>query len=531
MSERIRVLVTDKIQTSGLAALLDDPRFHVIEEHDSTTEDFRRHLAQSDGLMVRSATKVRGDLIEAAPRLRVVGRAGVGVDNIDIPACTERGIAVLNAPAGNTISAAELTLALILSVVRRVAVADASMRTGEWARSRFKGIELRGRTLGLIGGGRIGSEVGKRCRAFGMKVRVHDPFLSEDKLRQYGFEPAELDEVVTTADVLSLHVPLNPQTRGLFDEERLRTMKAGAVLVNVARGGVVDEAALARVLEDGHLSGAALDVYAEEPLPEDSPLRAAPNIVLTPHLGASTGEAQEKVAEEIASSVAAALGDGDLSAALNAPGVGGEALRRVSPIVQLAGRLGRLGAAMTQSPIEAVDVRYAGSIDEGLNLLPRHVLVGVLQPALGESVNVVNAGVLAEQRGIRASVTKTIGPDEYAEHVELCIHSGDHAMQIHGAILGPGHPRIVDIDGYAVSVNPKGYVIVLRNHDVPGVIGRVGSLLGEKGINIAGYAQSRREEGGDALAAIRVDDPVDHNVLEALRTLPEVESAVSVDLG
>ena len=531
MSSPIRVLVTDKISTSGLGALLDDDRFQVIVEHDPASDAFQAALPTVHGLVVRSATKVRGELLAAATSLKVVGRAGVGVDNIDIAACTERGIAVINAPAGNTVSAAELTMALILSVVRKVAAADRSMREGKWARSSFQGTELRGKTLGLVGGGRIGSEVARRCRAFGMDVLLYDPFLSEEKVRQIGAEPAGFDEIVSKADVVSLHVPLNDDTRDLFDLDRLRGMKKGAVLVNVARGGVVNEAALAQVLEEGHLAGAALDVYETEPLAEDSVLRSAPNLVLTPHLGASTEEAQEKVSEEIAASVAAALADGDLSPALNAPGVGGDTLRKLNPVLDLGDRLGVIAAGLAPGAVKSVAVRYAGELREGMSLLPRHVLVGILRPAIGLEVNVVNAGVLAEGRGIETSLTQVAAVGRYQEHVQLHLETDAGPLRVRGAILGPGHPRIVEIDDFKVSVEPEGILILLRNRDVPGVIGKVGSLLGANSINIAGYFQARSEEGGHALAALRVDDHPPAEVMQSLRDLPEIDSAHVVDLG
>lgn len=313
-----RVLVTDKISASGLAALRDDPRFEVMIEDDSTSPRFEDGLAEAEALVVRSATTVGGEMMDRAPNLRVIGRAGVGVDNIDIRAASERGIAVVNAPSGNTIAAAELTMALILSSVRHVAAADASIRTGNWDRAAFKGVELKGRRLGLIGAGRIGAEVAIRCMAFGMDVIIYDPYLSEDRAREIGSRLTNLDEVIETSDVISLHVPLTDETKNLLDAATLDRMKPGTFVVNASRGGVVDEAALAAALASGHLGGAGLDVYEDEPLSENSPLRTAPRLTLTPHVGASTVEAQEHVAVEVAETVARILADGDTSLALNA---------------------------------------------------------------------------------------------------------------------------------------------------------------------------------------------------------------------
>ena len=318
MALTFSILVTDNISGSGLQPLREDSQFELVEINDSSSTDFRNALTSADGLIVRSATKVDSDMLAEAQSLKVIGRAGVGVDNIDLDAATERGIAVLNAPAGNTVSAAELTLALMLSVVRRVPGADASVRRGEWDRGRFKGAELRGRTLGLVGAGRVGQEVAQRCRAFGMQVVVSDPYLTDARAKELGLDRADLGTVIESADVLSLHVPLTDDTRGMIDQKIISRMKKSAFIVNVSRGQVIDEAALAVALNEERIAGAALDVYENEPLEDDSPLRKAPGVVLTPHLGASTLEAQELVATEISGAVKAALLEGDLSHALNA---------------------------------------------------------------------------------------------------------------------------------------------------------------------------------------------------------------------
>ncbi|MGH8915700.1 MAG: hydroxyacid dehydrogenase [Acidimicrobiia bacterium] len=317
MSAMFRVVATDRVSTQGLAPLRDDGRFAVVEIEDSSDPRFEAELATASGLIVRSATKVDEAMLERARELKAVGRAGVGVDNIDVEAASARGIAVLNAPAGNTIAAAELTITLILSVVRRVAEADRSIRAGKWERSRFQGVELRGRTLGVIGAGRIGAAVAERCRAFGMKIIAYDPYLAADRLADLGVPVGQLEDLLRASDVLTLHVPLTDETKGMIDDSAFEKMKPGAFLVNVSRGGVVDESALATALREGRIAGAALDVYENEPLPGDSPLLAAPNVVLTPHLGASTSEAQVQVALEVAAGLREALAHGDMSAAVN----------------------------------------------------------------------------------------------------------------------------------------------------------------------------------------------------------------------
>ncbi|MGE0160441.1 MAG: phosphoglycerate dehydrogenase [Gemmatimonadales bacterium] len=527
---RFRVLVTDKVAGPALGALKNDQRFEVVQVDDSKDAKFTEALATSHGLIVRSATKVKAEMLAKAPMLRVVGRAGVGVDNIDLVAATERGVAVLNAPAGNTVSAAELTMALILAMVRRVSEADAAMRKGTW--SKLQGVELRGRTLGLVGAGRIGGEVAKRCRAFGMNVVAYDPYLTDERATELDVQRGTLEEVLEKGDIVSLHVPLTDATKNMIGTDALARMKKGAFLVNVARGGVVDEAALAKALESKHLAGAALDVYANEPLEKESPLLAAPNILLTPHLGASTSEAQDLVASEIAEAVRKALAEGDLTTALNAPSIGGEALRALGPLFDLGKALGHLACALAPGGIQAVEVRYSGDSDDALRPLTAYVLMGLLEDVLGkDQVNFVSAGHLANQRGIRVARTQLSQDSDYTEHVELVVTAERGELRLAGALLGESHPRIVRIDDYRVDIVPAGVLIILKNNDVPGVIGRVGTILGSHRINIAEYHQARLSKGGQALAAISVDGEVGEPVREALLQLPEISSATVVRLA
>jgi D-3-phosphoglycerate dehydrogenase len=455
----------------------------------------------------------------------------VGVDTIDVDAATERGIAVLTAPAGNTISAAELTFALTLALARRVAAADRSMKSGQWDRKSFSGSELYGKTLGLVGAGRIGGEVAKRARAFGMHVVAFDPFLTAERALTLGIERGELDDVLRRADVLSLHVPLTDATAGLLGDRELGLMKPSAVIVNAARGGVVREASLIRALKEKRLAGAALDVFEQEPLPADHPLRALDNVVLTPHLGASTAEAQQNVALEIAEAVRAALTDGDLSRAVNAPGLGGEEMRRLRPLLDLAERLGILVAALAPGGLTKVEVRYAGSAPSGLRLLTATVLSGALARVVGAgAVNTVNALHVAAAHHVLVEQVQVDPRDALAEQVEVRASTDDGETRVAGALLGDAHPRIVRIDDFRVDMAPRGTLLVLRNQDVPGVIGRVGTLLGNAGINIAGYHQSRLDAGGDALAVVNLDTSVDASVLDTLRTLPEIKSVRQVQL-
>jgi D-3-phosphoglycerate dehydrogenase / 2-oxoglutarate reductase len=535
-STPIRVVVADKVSASGLAPLTGDDRFEIIEAAGWPEERLREALAGARGLIVRSATKVTSGVLEAAPSLEVVGRAGVGVDNIDMDAATARGVAVLNAPAGNTVSAAELTMALMLAAVRKVAGADRSVRRGEWNRKDYGGNELRWKTLGLVGAGRIGSEVARRARAFKMKVVAYDPYLPEERAQELGIKLVSLETLLESADVVSLHTPLTDTTRGIIGTNEMARMKPTAFLVNVGRGGLTDEAALARALQEGSLAGAALDVFETEPLPDDSPLRSAPNLVLTPHLGASTEEAQERVAEEIAHAIRAALLEGDLSRALNAPAIGGEALRRLRPLLDLGGRMGRLAFVLADGGIREVEIRYAGSEAERkgvepLKPLAAAVMAGVLAEIVGrDGVNFVNALHLAKTRGIRVATSTDPRHRDYAEYLEASVESEGSTVRVAGAVLGERFLRVVSIDGMDIDLPPHGTMIVLRNQDVPGVIGRVGTALGEREMNIADYRQSRAAPGGKAMAVVTVDGEVGADTLAALREIPEVRDARMVRL-
>ncbi|HEY0305753.1 MAG TPA: phosphoglycerate dehydrogenase [Longimicrobiales bacterium] len=523
MSEKFRVLIADAINAEGLEPLQQDGRFDLLEKPGLKGEDLARAIEDADAVVVRSGTRITRDSLKYATRLKVIGRAGVGVDNIDVEAATEMGVAVLNAPSGNTISAAELTLALLLALVRKVPAADRSMRAGEWDRKSFNGVELYGKTLGLVGAGRIGSEVARRARAFGMRVVAYDPYLTAERASSLEIEQGTLEEVLRRADVITLHVPLTEATANLIAEKELALLKKTAVIVNAARGGVINEAALHAALSNKQIAGAAFDVFEEEPLPADNPLRSLPNVVLTPHLGAATAEAQQNVAIEIAEAVRAALIEGDFSRAVNAPAIGGEEMRKLRPLLALAERLGKLAAAIGEGAPERVELRYAGSVENGLRALTSAALIGVLAEAVGKSaVNFVNAIHLAEARGIQVERASMGAQRDYPEYVELRLNSKLQKTIVAGALLSEKHTRVVRIDSFYVDVQPRGSLVVLRNRDVPGVIGRVGTLLGDAGINIGEYHQARMEAGGDALAAITVDGKLPHDVVAKLRALPEV---------
>jgi D-3-phosphoglycerate dehydrogenase len=526
-----RVLIADSIAASGLAPLTSDARFEVVVRTGLKGEELARAIEGAHAVIVRSATFISRDALRYADRLQLIGRAGVGVDNIDVQAATERGIAVLNAPSGNTISAAELAFSLMLALARRIPAADRSMKAGEWDKKSFTGTELLGKTLGLVGAGRIGGEVARRARAFGMRVLAFDPYLSPQRAETLELELAALDDVLQHADVISVHTPLTEGTVGLIGAAQLARMKPSALLVNAARGGVVDEAALIAALEQGQIAGAGLDVFGQEPLPAEHPLRRAPNLVLTPHLGASTHEAQQNVAVEITQAVRDALLEGDYSHAVNAPAIGGEEMRRLRPLLDLAERLGHLAGALLDGPLASVSVRYAGPGENLTRSLGAAVLAGALRPVLGTgSINYVNAMHIAEARGITVERADLNARGQYEEFVDVRMTSATGEARAAGALVAGRHPRVVRLDRYRLVVRPSGTLLIVRNKDVPGVIGRVGSALGKAGVNIAEYHQARLQAGGEALAAISVDGRVSEDVLGALRALEDVTSVKQVVL-
>ncbi|HEY0673426.1 MAG TPA: phosphoglycerate dehydrogenase [Longimicrobiales bacterium] len=531
MTQKFAVLIADAINAAALQPLQQDGRFTLIEKPGLKGEELARAIEGVDAVVVRSGTRITRESLKYASQLKVIGRAGVGVDNIDVEAATELGVAVLNAPSGNTISAAELTLALLLALVRKLPAADRSMRAGEWDRKSFSGIELYGKTLGLVGAGRIGSEVARRARAFGMHVVAYDPYLTAERAAALDIEQGTLPEVLQRADVVSFHVPLTEATANLIGARELELLKPSAFLVNAARGGVINETALHEALSKKRIAGAAFDVFEQEPLPADNPLRSLPNVVLTPHLGAATAEAQQNVAIEIAEAVRAALIEGDFSRAVNAPAIGGEEMRKMRPLLALAERLGVLAAAITDGAPERIELRYAGLIETALRPITSAALIGVLAEAVGKgAVNFVNAIHLAEARGIQVERSRIGAQRDYGEYIELRLSSKMQRTMVAGALLSEAHARVVRIDGFYVDVQPRNTLVVLRNRDVPGVIGRVGTVLGNSGINIAEYHQARMEAGGDALAAVTVDGKVPHEVIEQLRALPEVHDVRQANL-
>lgn len=472
-----------------------------------------------DALVVRSQTRVDGELLAAAaPRLSVVGVASVGVDRIDLEAATRAGVMVVNAPTGNTIAAVEHTMALMLGMLRRLAPADASVRAGEWARSRYTGTELRGKTLGIIGLGKIGKALARRASAFEARVLAHDPYLIADQATEASAKLVGLPELLLRSDIVTVHTPLTDQTRGLVGRAQLEAMKPGAFVLNVARGGIVDEAALAEALRSGHVAGAAVDVYSAEPMAPDNPLRDAPNVLLTPHLGASTAEAQDRVGTEMAEQVISALSGVTPPYAVNAPAVSPDVVPRVRPYVELAARLASLARQLAPGPVSVLDLTYAGEIaGHEIGPIRTAALAGILNAITDQRVNAVNADLVARERGLTVRETRTDASEPWASLVTLAVGESDGAPSVTLAgSTAHGRPHLASVDGFEIDAELAGAILVTRHRDRPGVVGFVGTILADAGINISSLELSRLSERGEAMMFVSVDDAVPAEVVERI---------------
>jgi D-3-phosphoglycerate dehydrogenase len=521
-----RILVADPLHAAGLEILRQSgAEVHLLSAEERSA--LGEMIGDFDALIVRSMTQVDADLLRQGKNLKVVGRAGIGVDNVDVATATELGILVVNAPTANLISATEHTFALLLALARNVPAAHQSLLAGEWERKRFQGIELNGKTLGLIGLGRIGQNVAYRAKAFGMKILAFDPFLDASAARRLDVELSELDALLKRSDIVSVHTPLTEQTRGLLDAASIAGMKPGALLVNCARGGVLDEDAALQALESGQLGGLALDVFEHEP-PTGSKLLDQPRVVVTPHIGAQTREAQERVATETARMVLGAL-EGSLElTAVNLPfsPTGG----RAQHFVALAEQLGSLCTSLLGASVLEVKVELWG-MDEDIRVpLTIAALKGALSPFLGEAVNFVNAEKIAESRGIEVVRSVYHSSGEYPELVGVTLSGENGSVEVAGTVFGESDPRVVRLEGYRLEFRAKGRLLVLRNSDVPGVVGTLGTFLGEAGINIAEIHLARKTGGGEALAVLRLDQAPPEATVAALEALPEVSRVQVVDL-
>ncbi|HZR55389.1 MAG TPA: phosphoglycerate dehydrogenase [Terriglobales bacterium] len=530
----MKIVVAEKISNSAVN-LLREPEWVVItpEQLDGKLNE---HLATADALVVRSALQVDAALLEHAPKLRVIGRAGVGVDNVELDAATRKGIAVMNTPGGNAVAVAEYTLGVMLAMARFVPRATQSMHAGKWDKKTLQGSELRGKTLGIVGLGKIGMEVAKRARVFGMEVVAHDPFVSASVAKEQGIRTVALDEVYAVADYLTLHVGLTPQTAGMINAESLKKMKKGVRLVNCARGELVDEAALAEALKQGQVAAASLDVFAQEP-PKNSPFFGMDNVILTPHIGGSTHEAQEAVGQQIALQVKEYLKHGVIQNAVNVPSVSHEEYLEIQPYTVLAERMGTFLAQVSEGTLEDISLSYSGHIAEWKTELIRNAAIkGILNETLDEKANLVNSATIAASRGLRIhEERKTKAPKGGAGSVlSISVKAQKEEHIVKGAVLREETPRLLHVDGIDIEAPLGSNLIFMRNQDVPGVIGKVGTILGRHGINIANFSLGRREAKAgatrEAIAVVQVDGTVAEAVLIELRQVQGIDQAKAIRL-
>jgi D-3-phosphoglycerate dehydrogenase len=526
-----KVLVADSISPRGVDALAHGGALEVVVQTKLSPAKLVEIISEFAGLIVRSETKVTADVLNAGVKLRVVGRAGVGVDNVDVETATRRGVLVLNAPGGNTVSTAEHAFSLLLCVARKIPQADASLRAKKWSRRDFEGVELYNKTLGVIGMGRIGSELSRRAIAFGMRVLAYDPYLSAARARSLQVELVEeLDNLLASADFISLHTPLTNETRHILDSRRIAKTKRGVRLINCARGGLIDETALAAALQDRQVAAAALDVFETEPLPEESPLRSAPNLVLTPHLGAATAEAQESVGIEIAQSIRAALLEGTIRNAVNMPSLDAKTLSVIGPHMRFGEKLGRFLAQVAPRRVDEVKINYSGKVNElDTGPITRAVLKGFLQHAGGDDVNEVNAPAFAESLGLKVTETRLSALSDYADLLELSALAEGKTVSVGGAFFG-ATPRIVSVNSRPVEARPHGIILVLENTDRPGIVGRIGTLLGEHNVNIATMSLSRNQAGGTALTVLNLDNAPSEELLNKIRGSADIRAAQVIQL-
>lgn len=527
----MKILVTDSLAPEGLAVFKKAEGFDVDVRLGLKPEELKKICGDYDGWVIRSGTRITAELIEAAKKLKVVGRAGVGYENIDAEAATKRGIVVMNTPGGNNVTTGEHTIALMMALARHIPQAVASLKRGKWERDKFVGVELCNKTLGVIGLGNVGRIVAERGAGLRMKVLGYDPFIAAENIARMGVEPATLEEIYAKSDFITVHVPLTPETQGLINRSAFDAMKPGVRILNCARGGIVDERDLADAIERGKVAGAALDVYVEEPPSPDHPLLKLDQVITTPHLGASTDEAQLNVAIAVAEQMVDFLTKGVVRYAVNVPSVSPELLAVLRPYLTLAEKLGSLHTQMGGSLPDEVHVEYRGDVTQ-YNVAPLTVAVlkGLLSPVMESAVNYVNATMMAKERGIK--IVESIGEEagDFASSITVKAKDGKDHLEIEGAIFGAKYPRIVRVNSFYLEAVPEGYILILQNNDVPGVVGAVGTILGNNGINIAGMELGRSEKGGNAISFTHVDEVVTKKALDELRALPQIVSATLVKL-
>lgn len=525
----MKVLISDNLSEKGVK-ILEKAGLQVDVKTGLAPDKLKKEIGKYDALVIRSATKVTADLIRAAKKLKVVGRAGSGLDNVDKEAATKHGIVVMNTPGGNTVTTAEHTVALILAMSRRIPQATASMKEGKWEKKKFMGVELYNKTLGIIGLGNIGTHVAKMAQGMGMNVIAYDPYLSEEKARTLGVECVKLDELFKRSDFITNHVPLTAETKHLIGTKNIAKMKKGVRIVNAARGGVVDEDALYSALKSGKVASAALDVFSKEP-PEKCPLLELDNFICTPHLGASTADAQENVAVAVANQIVDYLLYGTIRNAVNFPSVSSDIFPMLQPYINLGERLGGFVSQNFEGGIEEILIEYKGTISElVLEPITIAVLKGILSPILKETVNFINAPMIAKERGIEVKESTSGEAGDYHSMLIVTVKAGKKSGRVAGVLHGKKEPRIIAIDSFDVEVVPAGEMLVLANNDKPGVIGSIGNVLAQKKINIARMQFGREKKGGRAISVVSVDTPVSKEVLSQIKKLPNVLSVNQIHL-
>ena len=520
-----KVLVSDKLSKTAVQIFKDNGvEVDYLPDVGKDKEKLLEIIGDYDALAIRSATKVTDKVLGAAGKLKVIGRAGIGVDNVDIPAATKKGVIVMNTPFGNSITTAEHAISLMLSLARQIPEADASTRAGKWEKNRFMGVEITSKVLGIIGAGNIGSIVADRAQGLKMKVIAFDPFLTPERAMQIGVEKVELEELLRRADFITLHTPLTEQTRNILDADAFAKMKDGVRIINCARGGLVDEAALADALRAGKVAGAAFDVFVEEPA-TSNPLFELPNFIATPHLGASTNEAQENVALQVAEQISAYLTSGEISNALNFPSITAEEAPRITPWVRLAEALGLFAGQLTETAIRGIRIEYEGT-PAGLNVKPMTAaaIYGVLKPTLME-LNMVSAPQIAKDRGINVETTTRDQQGAYEGYIRLTVQTERQERSIAGTVFANGRPRIIQVKGINMEAELSPSMLYVTNEDKPGHIGRLGTLLGTLGINIANFNLGRADVGGDAIALLSIDGQLNESQLAEIAALEGVKQA------
>lgn len=526
----MKVLVSDKLSEQGIE-ILKRSGLEVDVKTNLTPEELVKEIKNYDGLVVRSATKVTAAVIDAADRLKVIGRAGSGLDNVDINAASKKGIVVMNTPGGNTITTAEHTIAMMCSMSRLVPQATASMKAGQWEKNKFNGVEMYNKTLGIVGTGQIGSYVAKVALGMGMHVLGYDPYLSEENAKKMGIQLANLDTLFRKSDFITLHTPLTAETKNLINKETIATMKKGVRIINCARGGIINETDLYEGLKSGQVAGAALDVFEKEPMDPKHPLLTHENFIATPHLGASTTEAQENVAFAVAEQIVDYLVRGVIRNAVNLPSVSPDLLPEVQLYLSLAEKLGALQSQLYEGGLQKVEIEYRGRVAElSTAQITIAVLKGLLSPILENSVNYVNAPIIAKERGISVHESKTSDSGDFSSMIVVRAHTSQTSGYVAGALYSHKDPRIVEIDGFTLEVVPEGCMLLISNNDKPGVIGNLGMLLGDHNINIARLQLSREKINGKAIAVISVDTPVPAPVLAQMKKLPNILSVKPIVL-